>query len=64
MEQMMKELEGMMDTGEFEDMFGGLMNQLASKDLLYEPMKDLANKVTMNVTKCHQPIDNLLFLVS
>jgi peroxin-19 len=45
MEQMMKELEGMMDTGEFEDMFGGLMNQLASKDLLYEPMKDLANKV-------------------
>jgi hypothetical protein len=45
MEQMMKELEGLMETGEFEDMFGGLVNQLASKDLLYEPLKDLSSKV-------------------
>ena len=50
MEQMMKELEGMMDSGDFEDMFGGLMNSLASKDLLYEPMKDLANKVWLQST--------------
>ena len=47
MEQMMKELEGMMETGEFEDMFGGLVNQLASKDLLFEPMKDLASKARL-----------------
>lgn len=45
MEQMMKELEGLMETGEFDEMFGGFMNQLASKDLLYEPMKDLSTKV-------------------
>lgn len=44
MEAMMKELEGLMETGEFEDMFGGLVNQLASKDLLYQPMKDLSLK--------------------
>ena len=36
-----------METGEFEDMFGGLVNQLASKDLLFEPMKDLASKARL-----------------
>ena len=40
----MKELEGLMDSGDFEDMFGGLVNQLASRELLYEPMKDLRDK--------------------
>ncbi|TPX59963.1 hypothetical protein SpCBS45565_g07621 [Spizellomyces sp. 'palustris'] len=44
MEQMMKELEGMMSSGDFDGMFGGLMDQLMSKELLYEPMKDLATK--------------------
>ncbi|KAJ3330712.1 Peroxisome chaperone and import receptor [Blyttiomyces sp. JEL0837] len=44
MEQMMKELEQMMGSAEFESMFGGMMEQLMSKDLLMEPMKDLATK--------------------
>ncbi|KAJ3219605.1 hypothetical protein HDU67_000093 [Dinochytrium kinnereticum] len=44
MEQMMKELEGLMGSGDFENMFEGIMEQIMSKDLLYEPMKDLAKK--------------------
>ncbi|ORY53847.1 Pex19 protein [Rhizoclosmatium globosum] len=44
MEAMMKELEEMMGSAEFEDMFGSVMGQLMSRDLLYEPMKDLATK--------------------
>ncbi|KAJ3190051.1 hypothetical protein HDU85_000342 [Gaertneriomyces sp. JEL0708] len=42
MDQMMKELEGLMSNGDFDNVFGGLMEQLMSKELLYEPMKDLA----------------------
>ncbi|KAJ3056635.1 hypothetical protein HK097_005559 [Rhizophlyctis rosea] len=44
MEQMMKELEAMMSSGDFENQFGGMMDQLMSKELLHEPMKDLAAK--------------------
>ncbi|KAI8614687.1 Pex19 protein family-domain-containing protein [Chytriomyces sp. MP71] len=44
MEAMMKELEEMMGSAEFEDMFSGVMGSLMSRDLLYEPMKDLALK--------------------
>ncbi|KAJ3039067.1 hypothetical protein HDV00_012625 [Rhizophlyctis rosea] len=44
MEQMMKELEALMSSGDFENQFGGMMEQLMSKDLLHEPMKDLAAK--------------------
>ncbi|KAJ3025162.1 UNVERIFIED_CONTAM: hypothetical protein HDU68_007410 [Siphonaria sp. JEL0065] len=43
-EAMMKELETMMGSAEFEDMFGNVMGQLMNRDLLYEPMKDLAAK--------------------
>ncbi|KAI8823975.1 Pex19 protein [Fimicolochytrium jonesii] len=42
MEQMMKELEGLMSSGDFDNVFGGLMDQLMSKELLHEPMRDLA----------------------
>ena len=45
MEQMMKELETMMGSGEFDNMFGGIMDDLMSKELLYEPMKELSTKV-------------------
>lgn len=45
MDAMMKELEGMMNSGDFEDMFGGIMKELVSKELLAEPMLDLAQKV-------------------
>ncbi|KAI8853213.1 Pex19 protein [Chytridium lagenaria] len=44
MEQMMKELEALMGGGDFENMFEGIMEQIMSKDLLYEPMKDLVTK--------------------
>ncbi|KAJ3168726.1 Peroxisome chaperone and import receptor [Geranomyces variabilis] len=44
MEAMMKELEGMMSSGDFDNALGGMMEQLMSKELLYEPMKDLASK--------------------
>jgi peroxin-19 len=46
METMMKELEGLMDNGEFEDVFGGVLQQLVSKELLFEPMQELAGKVS------------------
>lgn len=45
MAKMMKELEGLMETGDFENMFSGMMEQLVSRDLLYEPLKDLSLKV-------------------
>ncbi|KAI9330828.1 Pex19 protein [Obelidium mucronatum] len=44
MEAMMKELEDMMGSAEFEEMFGSVVGQLMNRDLLYEPMKDLAKK--------------------
>ncbi|KAJ3205516.1 Peroxisome chaperone and import receptor [Entophlyctis luteolus] len=44
MEAMMKELEEMMGSADFENMFGDVMNQLMSRDLLYEPLKDLSAK--------------------
>ncbi|KAJ2999607.1 hypothetical protein HDV02_002376 [Globomyces sp. JEL0801] len=42
MEAMMKEFEGMMENGNLDDVFGGALNQLVSRELLYEPMKDLS----------------------
>ncbi|KAJ3143177.1 hypothetical protein HK101_003224 [Irineochytrium annulatum] len=44
MESMMAELEKLMGSGDFDSMFEGMMEQIMSKDLLYEPMKDLAAK--------------------
>jgi peroxin-19 len=49
MEQMMKELEQMMGNPEFEGMFGNMMETLMSRDLLYEPIKELASKVCYSV---------------
>jgi peroxin-19 len=46
METMMKELEGLMENGEFDDVFGNVLQQLVSKELLFEPMKELSVKVT------------------
>lgn len=44
MEQMMKDLEGMMEGEDMEDIFGGVLSQLVNRELLYEPMKELADK--------------------
>ena len=49
----MKELEAMMETGDFDKAFGGIMDQLMSKELLYEPMKELSIKVISNVFNTH-----------
>ena len=60
MAKMMKELEGLMETGDFENMFSGMMEQLVSRDLLYEPLNDLSLKVFYTAfVKCL-----LFFLVS
>jgi peroxin-19 len=45
LEMLMKELEGMMQGGDLDNVLGGLMDQILSKELLHEPMKDLASKV-------------------
>ncbi|KAM3579565.1 Peroxisome chaperone and import receptor, variant 2 [Umbelopsis sp. WA50703] len=44
MQEMMKQMESLADNGDFQNMLEGMMSQLMSKDLLYEPMKDLAAK--------------------
>jgi peroxin-19 len=49
METMMKELEGLMENGEFDDVFGNVLQQLVSKELLFEPMKELSVKVTVHL---------------
>jgi peroxin-19 len=46
MQEMMKQMESLADNGDFQNMLEGMMSQLMSKDLLYEPMKDLAAKVS------------------
>ncbi|CAO0794931.1 unnamed protein product [Mucor circinelloides] len=44
MAELMKQMESLADNGEFEGVLEGMMSQLMSKELLYEPMKDLAQK--------------------
>lgn len=45
MEQLMKQMEGLSDSPDFEKAIEGMMGQIMTKDLLYEPMKDLTDKV-------------------
>ncbi|KAI8579683.1 hypothetical protein K450DRAFT_56970 [Umbelopsis ramanniana AG] len=44
MQEMMRQMEGLADNSDFQNMLEGMMSQLMSKELLYEPMKDLAAK--------------------
>ncbi|KAG0749961.1 hypothetical protein G6F57_005052 [Rhizopus arrhizus] len=44
MAELMKQMESLADNGEFENVLEGMMSQLMSKELLYEPMKDLSQK--------------------
>lgn len=46
MQEMMRQMEGLADNSDFQNMLEGMMSQLMSKELLYEPMKDLAAKVS------------------
>ena len=45
MAEMMKQMEGMAEGGDFQNVLEGMMEQLMSKDILYEPMVDLQQKV-------------------
>ncbi|KAG0370806.1 Pex19 protein family-domain-containing protein [Gamsiella multidivaricata] len=44
MAEMMKQMEGMAEGGDFQNVLEGMMEQLMSKDILYEPMLDLKQK--------------------
>jgi peroxin-19 len=52
MQEMMRQMEGLADNSEFQGMLEGMMSQLMSKELLYEPMKDLAAKVSEKYALC------------
>ncbi|CAG8449320.1 10375_t:CDS:2 [Ambispora leptoticha] len=42
--EMMRQMEGLPYNGDIQDMFEKVMEQLTSKDILYEPMKHIATK--------------------
>ncbi|KAK9695489.1 Peroxisome chaperone and import receptor [Basidiobolus ranarum] len=42
--EMMKQMENLTGSGEFDNVVEGMMGQLLTKDVLYEPMKELASK--------------------
>ncbi|KAI8388846.1 Pex19 protein [Radiomyces spectabilis] len=44
MAELMKQMESLTDGGEFENVLEGMMSQLMSKEMLYEPMKEMAQK--------------------
>ncbi|KAG0334125.1 hypothetical protein BG004_000544, partial [Podila humilis] len=44
MAEMMKQMEGLTEGGNFQNVLEGMMEQLMSKDILYEPMLDLQQK--------------------
>ncbi|CAO3593624.1 unnamed protein product [Absidia cylindrospora] len=44
MAELMKQMEGLTDGGDFENVLEGMMSQLMSKEMLYEPMKDMVGK--------------------
>lgn len=63
MGEMMRQLESMADSGEFENLLEGMMQQLMSKELLYEPMKHMAENVSGILGKKGFLVTNLLFAV-
>ncbi|KAF9921662.1 Peroxisome chaperone and import receptor, partial [Modicella reniformis] len=44
MAEMMRQMEGMAEGGDFQNVLEGMMEQLMSRDILYEPMLDLKQK--------------------
>jgi hypothetical protein len=44
MDSMFAQLDELVDSGDFDNVFGELMNDLVTKDLLYEPLKELQEK--------------------
>lgn len=52
MAEMMKQMENMAEGGDFQNVLEGMMEQLMSRDILYEPMLDLKQKVTNSTLTC------------
>ncbi|KAI8096509.1 Pex19 protein family-domain-containing protein [Halteromyces radiatus] len=44
MAELMKQMEGLTEGGDLENVLEGMMSQLMSKEMLYEPMKDMVSK--------------------
>ncbi|RKP06262.1 Pex19 protein, partial [Thamnocephalis sphaerospora] len=44
MAEMMRQMEQLADSGEFDGLVEGMMGQLMTREVLYEPMKELAEK--------------------
>ncbi|KAI9595529.1 Pex19 protein family-domain-containing protein [Syncephalis fuscata] len=44
MAEMMRQMEQLTDSSDFDGIIDGMMNQLMTRDVLYEPMKELAEK--------------------
>lgn len=61
MAEMMKQMEGLVESGEFNNALEGMMEQLMTKDVLYEPMKDLADRVgdTLAINNVQPSISNV-----
>jgi peroxin-19 len=45
MEEMMKKIETMGEKNDFQELVDGMMQQLLSKDVMYDPMKQICEKV-------------------
>jgi peroxin-19 len=45
MEEMMKKFETMGEKNDFQELVDGMMQQLLSKDVMYDPMKQICEKV-------------------
>jgi len=50
MEKLLKQMEGLVDE-DFCDILSGVIDQLMSKELLYDSMKDLSDRVNIKKKK-------------
>lgn len=57
-DDLLDNLNSLMDNGELDSLLSNVMDQIVSKDLLYEPMKDLASKYPEFLSKSKNTISN------
>jgi predicted nuclease with TOPRIM domain len=58
-DDLLDNLNSLMDNGELDSLLSNVMDQIVSKDLLYEPMKDLASKYPDFLLKSENNIDQV-----